>query len=146
MSLCAPNVVGALSPLSTSVRLCNQIVNADVVIYRNGTPIGRQTAVASDQIFDFFPGTTLNAGDSVTASQELNGDASPQTPVPTQVQHLTPPFSGHRFVSHVYQCGTSLFLAGIVPGADFTLTPGDEVDIRIDGVGTLTNPVIRVGR
>lgn len=34
---------------------------------------------------------------------------------------------------------------GIVPGADFTLMPGDEVAIRIAGVGTLTNPVIRVG-
>ncbi|GAB3393068.1 fumarylacetoacetate hydrolase family protein [Humibacter soli] len=35
---------------------------------------------------------------------------------------------------------------GVVPGADFTLTPGDEVTIGIDGVGTLTNPVISVGR
>ena len=35
---------------------------------------------------------------------------------------------------------------GIVPGADFTLTPGDEVTIDIAGVGTLSNPVIRVGR
>ncbi|WP_022901024.1 fumarylacetoacetate hydrolase family protein [Humibacter albus] len=35
---------------------------------------------------------------------------------------------------------------GIVPGADFTLTPGDEVTIAIDGVGDLTNPVIRIGR
>ncbi|GAB3611755.1 fumarylacetoacetate hydrolase family protein [Humibacter ginsengisoli] len=34
---------------------------------------------------------------------------------------------------------------GIVPGADFTLTPGDEVAISIAGVGTLTNPVVRVG-
>jgi len=34
---------------------------------------------------------------------------------------------------------------GIVPGADFTLTPGDEVAISIDGVGTLVNPVVRVG-
>ena len=35
---------------------------------------------------------------------------------------------------------------GIVPGADFTLTPGDEVTIDIAGVGTLSNPVIGVGR
>jgi 2-dehydro-3-deoxy-D-arabinonate dehydratase len=35
---------------------------------------------------------------------------------------------------------------GIVPGADFTLTPGDEVTVGIAGVGTLTNPVVRVGR
>ena len=35
---------------------------------------------------------------------------------------------------------------GIVPGADFTLSPGDEVTIRIAGLGTLSNPVISVGR
>lgn len=35
---------------------------------------------------------------------------------------------------------------GIVPDAEFTLTPGDEVAITIAGVGTLTNPVALVGR
>ncbi|MEX2025825.1 MAG: fumarylacetoacetate hydrolase family protein [Pirellulaceae bacterium] len=32
---------------------------------------------------------------------------------------------------------------GIVPDSDFTLEPGDVVDISIDGIGTLSNPVIR---
>ena len=30
---------------------------------------------------------------------------------------------------------------GIVPPDDFTLTPGDQVDITITGIGTLSNPV-----
>ncbi|MEO8395638.1 MAG: fumarylacetoacetate hydrolase family protein, partial [Chloroflexota bacterium] len=30
---------------------------------------------------------------------------------------------------------------GIVPPSDFTLAPGDEVTISIEGVGTLTNTV-----
>lgn len=34
---------------------------------------------------------------------------------------------------------------GIVPPSDFTLKAGDEVSITIDGIGTLTNPVIRLG-
>ncbi|HZZ71988.1 MAG TPA: fumarylacetoacetate hydrolase family protein [Pirellulales bacterium] len=34
---------------------------------------------------------------------------------------------------------------GIVPGNDFTLLPGDIVEIRIDGIGTLINPVIQFG-
>jgi 2-dehydro-3-deoxy-D-arabinonate dehydratase len=34
---------------------------------------------------------------------------------------------------------------GIVPPSDFTLEPGDEVTITIEGIGTLTNPVIRLG-
>ena len=32
---------------------------------------------------------------------------------------------------------------GIVPPDDFTLEAGDEVRITIDGIGTLTNPVVR---
>jgi 2-dehydro-3-deoxy-D-arabinonate dehydratase len=32
---------------------------------------------------------------------------------------------------------------GIVPDKDFTLQPGDVVDISIAGIGTLANPVVR---
>jgi 2-dehydro-3-deoxy-D-arabinonate dehydratase len=32
---------------------------------------------------------------------------------------------------------------GIVPDSEFTLEPGDLIDITIDGIGTLSNPVVR---
>lgn len=32
---------------------------------------------------------------------------------------------------------------GIVPNNDFTLLAGDEVEIRIDGIGALINPIVR---
>lgn len=32
---------------------------------------------------------------------------------------------------------------GVVPDNDFTLQPGDVVDIRIDGIGMLSNPVVQ---
>lgn len=32
---------------------------------------------------------------------------------------------------------------GIVPDSSFTLAAGDEVEIRIDGVGALTNPIVQ---
>lgn len=32
---------------------------------------------------------------------------------------------------------------GVVPDNDFTLLPGDVVDISIDGIGTLTNPIVQ---
>lgn len=32
---------------------------------------------------------------------------------------------------------------GIVPDSDFTLHPGDVVDITIDGIGTLSNPIVQ---
>jgi 2-dehydro-3-deoxy-D-arabinonate dehydratase len=34
---------------------------------------------------------------------------------------------------------------GVVPPNDFTLEPGDEIAITIDGIGTLRNPVERAG-
>ena len=32
---------------------------------------------------------------------------------------------------------------GIVPDSDFTLQVGDVVDIAIDGIGTLSNPIVQ---
>lgn len=32
---------------------------------------------------------------------------------------------------------------GIVPTTEFTLHPGDQVDISIEGVGTLSNPIVQ---
>jgi 2-dehydro-3-deoxy-D-arabinonate dehydratase len=32
---------------------------------------------------------------------------------------------------------------GVVPDSDFTLHPGDIVDITIDGIGTLSNPIVQ---
>jgi 2-dehydro-3-deoxy-D-arabinonate dehydratase len=54
-------------------------------------------------------------------------------------------------VSYLYRDNTHYHGAilmtgtGIVPPSDFTLEGGDEVSITIDGIGTLTNPVIRLG-
>jgi 2-dehydro-3-deoxy-D-arabinonate dehydratase len=35
---------------------------------------------------------------------------------------------------------------GIVPSSDFTLAAGDIVEITIDGIGTLKNPVVQGAR
>ena len=35
---------------------------------------------------------------------------------------------------------------GIIPPSEFTLEDGDEVEIAVDGIGTLRNPVIRLTR
>ncbi len=32
---------------------------------------------------------------------------------------------------------------GVVPESDFTLRPGDRVEVSIDGIGTLSNPVVQ---
>jgi 2-dehydro-3-deoxy-D-arabinonate dehydratase len=62
----------------------------------------------------------------------------------------------HRSLDELieYLCRALEFPAGavlltgtpIVPPSAFTLKPGDVVRIEIDGIGTLTNPVRRLGR
>ena len=50
---------------------------------------------------------------------------------------------GYLFRADRYPRGVILSTGtGLVPGQDFTLTPGDRVQIRVDGVGTLANDVL----
>ncbi|MBX6387667.1 MAG: fumarylacetoacetate hydrolase family protein [Frankia sp.] len=52
----------------------------------------------------------------------------------------------YLFRDSEFPCGVFLMTGtGIVPDDGFTLAPGDEVAISVDGVGTLVNPVVRAG-
>jgi 2-dehydro-3-deoxy-D-arabinonate dehydratase len=52
--------------------------------------------------------------------------------------------AGWLFAGQPYPAGVVLSTGtGIVPEMGFTLAAGDEVSVRIDGVGTLVNPVVR---
>lgn len=49
-------------------------------------------------------------------------------------------------IDNVFPHGVVLLTGtGVVPPDDFTLHAGDQVSITVDGVGTLTNPVIQAG-
>jgi 2-dehydro-3-deoxy-D-arabinonate dehydratase len=51
----------------------------------------------------------------------------------------------HLYRALAFPCGAILSTGtGIVPGLELSLSDGDVVRIEIDGIGTLTNPVIRV--
>ncbi len=53
-------------------------------------------------------------------------------------------------VAYLYRCnefpdGAVLMTGtGIIPPSEFTLEAGDDVEIAIDGIGVLRNPVIRL--
>ena len=57
-----------------------------------------------------------------------------------------------ELVTYVRRCQAELFTwgvilmtgTGIIPPSEFTLEAGDEVRITVDGIGTLSNPVIRL--
>ncbi|WP_051797091.1 fumarylacetoacetate hydrolase family protein [Catenuloplanes japonicus] len=64
----------------------------------------------------------------------------------TSTSLLHRPLAG--LVEHLFRCthfpeGAVLSTGtGLVPDLDFTLAEGDEVEIGIEGIGTLTNPVV----
>lgn len=53
--------------------------------------------------------------------------------------------AGWLFRSQPFPSGAVLLTGtGVVPPDDFTLKPGDEVEIEVSGIGRLTNPVVSV--
>ena len=63
----------------------------------------------------------------------------------SQIKRRIPELIDYLGRSNTYPAGVMLLTgAGIVPPAEFTLGVDDVVDITIDGIGTLRNPVIEV--
>ncbi len=63
----------------------------------------------------------------------------------SQIKRTIPELLDYLGRSNTYPGGAILLTgAGIVPPAEFTLQPGDVVDITIDGIGTLQNRVMEV--
>jgi hypothetical protein len=122
MPLSPPKIVGGLSTLSKAVRLQGLFPNATITVLRNGAPLPLTSATATvrDQIFLFDPSVTLVFNDKISVRQELPGESGIETENPTLVQRGDP-LLAPVFISHVYDCGTSLYLAGI-PGAEISLT------------------------
>lgn len=62
-----------------------------------------------------------------------------------QIHRTFPDLITHLFQDNDFPHGAILMTGtGIVPPSEFTLEGGDTVSITIDGIGTLTNPVIRL--
>lgn len=62
-----------------------------------------------------------------------------------QMKRKLPELADWLYRSQTFPHGAVLLTGtGLVPGDDFTLHADDRVHIRIDGIGTLTNPVVPV--
>jgi len=122
MTLLAPTVIGPVSECSSSVRVEGQISGATVKLFVTGqaAAIGGGVATWSDQVFPLNAGVTLANGQSVQATQTWAGQTSPLGPGIT-VQKKPPSVGAMAFQSHLYHCGTCVWLVGAVPGADVTV-------------------------
>ena len=125
MTLLPPRVIGPLSECSTSVRVQGQLTGSSVTVFADGTPVGSGTATWSDQTFPL--GAALAAGQQITATQTLGLDTSIASPQSVVVQAKPPVIGGVGFRSHLNQCGTCVWLEGLVPGATVELRDGTTV-------------------
>jgi hypothetical protein len=124
LPLLPPTVIGPISVCNSSVRVQGQNVGSTVQLFQTGNPapIGGGVATLSDQVFGLNGGIQLAAGQSVTATQTQSGSTSPPSPSPVQVQSRPPSVGAVACATHVYQCGQSLSLLGMVPGATAQVT------------------------
>ena len=125
MALLPPRVIGPLSECSGGVRVQGQLSGSMVTVFANGAVVGSGTASWSDQIFPL--GTSLTAGQQVTATQSVGVDTSPPSPEAVEVQAKPPVIGPVGFRSHLNQCGECVWLEGLVPGAKVELRDGGTV-------------------
>lgn len=125
MNLLPPRVIGPLSECSTSVRVQGQLTGSTITVFADGASVGSGTAAWSDQTFPL--GAALAAGQQITATQSLGLDTSIASPQSVVVQAKPPVIGGVGFRSHLNQCGTCVWLEGLVPGATVELRDGTAV-------------------
>jgi hypothetical protein len=125
MALLPPRVIGPLSECSGSVRVQGQLTGSKVTVFADGVPVASGTANWSDQTFTLTTG--LAPGQSVSATQTIGLDTSLPSPETVQVQNRPPVIGGVGFRSHLNQCGSCLWLEGLVPGAKVELRDGGTV-------------------
>ena len=127
MALLPPRVDGPLSQCSSSVRVEGQITGSTVEIHMSGQvgPVGSGVAGWSDQTFPLNPGVQLTPGSTVQALQRQGATLSALGPGIT-VQKRPAVIGPLAFQSHLYVCGSCLWITGAVPGA--------KVDVDVLGV------------
>lgn len=128
MALFAPEVKGPVSPCSKYVRVRGHIAGATIHVLVNGTETFSRVSNWPDDFLDI--GVTVAAGDKITATQEFNGETSPESPLPVVVQQLPGALAHLTVATHLYECGSKVWTEGSVPGAEV------EVSIGNASVGT----------
>src|SRR5829696_862518 len=133
--LSAPLVVPPATPWSRSLRVKNQKQGAVVAIFADGQRIGGALASSPDIFVPLDPGFQLQAGQELTASQEKGGEKSGPAAKASAVKVLKAPTYSMlgKILSHapLAECGTCVWLQGVVPGADVTVTIGTAPPLTV---------------
>ncbi|MEZ4768937.1 MAG: DUF4185 domain-containing protein [Caldilineales bacterium] len=138
--LVAPTVIPPVTPWSPSIRVKGQLSGAVVAVYADGQRVGGALAASGDIFVPLDPGFVLQPGQRITASQEKDGDKSGDTAPASAVTVLndpSPQMLGMTFSrAPLLACGTCLWLEGVVPGADVSVTVGAAPPVTVSAEWT----------
>lgn len=84
----APEVLGPICEGARFVAIRGSVVNATVVVLRNGSPMTHGGSGPADVVLHLGQGAVLSAGDVVTALQYMNGTISPPSAPVTVTSRL----------------------------------------------------------
>lgn len=127
MPLIAPTIKSEVSECSQHILTEGNLTGATVKVYQNGTnQIGQGNASSSQYWVLIDAGVVLNQGDTITATQTLGTDTSPETPESKEVQGTPANPPAPIFKTHLYGCASCLWLAGMVPGAKYEIIGQNE--------------------
>jgi hypothetical protein len=124
--LTAPLVVPPLTPWTREVLVRGQRTGSNVEILVDGSVYGSAVADGPEAFIPLDPARSLAAGQTVAARQRHGGDVSVSTPESARVHVLadpTPEMLGGIFAPYgLLECATCLWLEGVVPGAEVTVS------------------------
>jgi hypothetical protein len=133
--LLSPTVVPPITPWSRSIRVTGQYTGASVTVFADDRRVGAAIADSGDAFVPLDPGVVLNAGQQITAVQRVDSETSGQTAETSAPTVLNAPKAATlgRIFSRapISACATCLWLEGIVPGADVTVTAGGNPPVTL---------------
>lgn len=126
--LVAPKIKAVVSTCSKNILVEGQLSGSTVKVYQNAVNLIGQTISNSGEVWvPINAGVILAQGDKITATQTLGPDTSPQTPAPMEVQAVPAAPPAPIFKSHLYACGSCLWLGGLVSGASYKIIGQDKL-------------------
>jgi hypothetical protein len=133
--LVAPTVTPPVTPWSRSLRCKGQHPGATVTVLADGKPVGSAFASSGDELIPLDAGVVLQPAQRVSASQTFGAVTSGPTAETGKVPVLKEPTPA--MLAKLYspaplvQCGTCLWLAGVVAGADVTVSRPPDPPVRV---------------
>lgn len=124
MPLLPIKVIVPVSVCAPSVRVQGQLAGSTVVVFADGSPVGETVAGSADILVPITG--SVSSGQNITATQSLNGETSPVSPIPVAVQGPPPalPFLSAGFLQ---ECSECLVVLGTLPGARAVVRSGQTL-------------------